>query len=131
PLENCFAFAFATEGQHAGKAWVFLGSYQEGILDRPPDRSENVLWSAPLVRDPDRHRLAIEVSPEQITASWDGQVAWALERTTLPSRINPWWEVNPPVPTPPARPRFSPHGGLGLLVDHGSAQFRNALLIPK
>jgi predicted Ser/Thr protein kinase len=131
PLENVFAFTFAREGQHAGKAWVFVGSYQEGILDRPPDRSELILGSAPLVRDQDWQRLAIEVTPEQITASWEGRIAWTLERTKVQTQINTWWAVNHPGPAPPARPRFSPHGGLGLLVDHGSAQFRNALLIPK
>jgi serine/threonine-protein kinase len=78
------------------------------------------------------HDLEVTVTPELVTASWDGQpfstnpVKIQEDLKILPSLIRP---ANSPVPQEFV-PRFSPRGGLGLYLWKGSASFRAASVTP-
>ena len=78
------------------------------------------------------HDLEITVTPEGVTARWNGQscsistaqlesdIATDVERSTLPAGALPRG----------FRPKFDARGGLGLYVRRGSASFRAVTVTP-
>ena len=79
------------------------------------------------------HDLEIIVTPETVTARWDGQT-FAKATPDLQKDINRDLITYPPPPGAPLRagflPAFRPRGGLGLFVFLGSASFRAVTVNP-
>jgi serine/threonine-protein kinase len=74
------------------------------------------------------HTLAVEVRRDQMTWSFDGEAAQPVS-LPLPSTIENRFVSNAKF-LADTRPKFSPAGGYGLFVQHGTAAFRNALVSP-
>ena len=84
---------------------------------------------AQIVAPEDRwHKLAVEVRPDQMTWSFDGEAAMPV-MLPLPPAIENRFVMNARLLSD-ARPAFSPAGGYGLFVHRGHAAFRNARVSP-
>jgi serine/threonine-protein kinase len=80
---------------------------------------------AQIVAPEDRwHTLAVEVRPDQMTWSFDGEAAMPV-MLPLPPAVENRFIMNARLLSD-ARPAFSPSGGYGLFVHKGLAAFRNA-----
>lgn len=74
------------------------------------------------------HTLSVDVRPDQMTLSFDGEAAQPVT-LPLPPTIEDGF-VRAARLLSDARPAFSPTGGYGLFVSHGGAAFRNARVSP-
>jgi serine/threonine-protein kinase len=95
-------------------------------IDGPPFKAvgeTNVPW----------HHLELIVTPERVTARWDGQ-PFGMDAAKLRDNIH--WDLTTYPPPPGARlprgfvPPFEERGGLGLYVFRGSASFRAVTITP-
>jgi hypothetical protein len=73
-------------------------------------------------------RLAIEVNERRIRTYWDGQLAHEVSSERLNAHMKSWLATQPQLDGKGIR--FDARGGLGLLVDEGSAVFSNAVVEP-
>jgi hypothetical protein len=79
------------------------------------------------------HDLEVSVTPETVTARWDGQT-FAKATPDIQKDINRFLTLYPLPPGVLPRvgflPTFEPRGGLGLFVFRGSASFRAVTVNP-
>jgi len=88
-----------------------------------PEGEDNDRW----------HELEVAVTPERLTARWDGQ-EFSTSAADLRDRAGPILKRSKsgrkaPFPTG-FQPDYDPRGGLGLYVYRGSAAFRDVSLVP-
>jgi serine/threonine-protein kinase len=76
------------------------------------------------------HRLAVEVTPEEVRLFWDNerQPRGRVPRAVLDARAGQLCQAWPPPEG--IRPTFPPDGGLGLCLSQASGSFRNVVLTP-
>jgi hypothetical protein len=78
------------------------------------------------------HQLALEVTPDQVEAFWDGR---SLGTVTRQAVHRSYRHLNlPAFPRsycPDLRPAFSPSGGRGLLLANDTASFRSVGVVPR
>ena len=79
-------------------------------------------------KDQDWRKLAVEVTPKAIAIFWEDEAKplAVVPMTDITEFTDIWWTTNRPGPVPP--PRFAGGGSLGLLIQRGSAEFRNVTL---
>jgi serine/threonine-protein kinase len=80
------------------------------------------------------HDVALTVTPEGVTAHWDGQ-AFGMALGSIRQRIqSETRRLRPRYPDDPSirivQPDFAPRGGVGLFVMRGSASFRSVSVVP-
>jgi serine/threonine-protein kinase len=80
------------------------------------------------------HDLELTITPERVTAQWDGQ-PFGLATTDYRDQIHMQLKAFPPPPVAPLPkdflPPFEARGGLGLYVYRGSASFRAVTITPQ
>lgn len=80
------------------------------------------------------HDVAVTVTPERVTAHWDGQ-AFGMTVDSIRQRIQSEIpRLRSRYPDDPSirivQPGFDPRGGVGLFVMRGSASFRSVSVVP-
>jgi hypothetical protein len=80
------------------------------------------------------YELAVEVTPEAVTASIGGDVLGVVRRSQLDRCARIVTDTTPPGEVPvkanPPPPAFAPRGGLGLFGFRGTTCFRNIVVKP-
>jgi serine/threonine protein kinase len=70
-------------------------------------------------------RIAVEVRPQSVMISWEGEIKSPIARTILMGNS---MQLIKPNQQPPISPKFAPRDGLGLFVSQGVASFRNVVV---
>jgi serine/threonine-protein kinase len=124
--------------RHERSSWAVLTvegvarspAFSPGAMPTGPRAYFPPAWLLPERRKPWRD-LGLEVTPEQITAFWEGERTGTVPRTQLQEFFN---RVNGPYDrqryAPELHPEFGPRGGLGLFVRQGWASFRDISVEP-
>jgi serine/threonine protein kinase len=134
PKHAFCSLMFADVGDQEGMVGLYLNTFREPDLQRglqrwraqmygkrrPPPGGGGLSW----------RKLAIEVAPDKLVASFEGEQLCIMPRLLQDGFARNMWSQQHPLPPVPAMPTFSPRGGLGLMVYRGRALFRNVAVEP-
>jgi serine/threonine protein kinase len=126
PEQAFRAWTFANQGQFADRTQLLDYRYRDPNGGRGALNSQFRVWQGKVERGGEFHRLAVEVTPEKVTAYWDEQPVHESSRAEEEQAMNSQWadaRVRPPR-------AFDTRGALGLFVDNSTAIVRNVVLSP-
>jgi hypothetical protein len=131
PCQRVCALTFADRGTKAGHRMMHFAFYQELSPNRRGTAEYlDIQDTATDIPAGQWHTLAVEVTPRQVIALWDGQPVYALPRTKQDLLVKMKWREmqlrKQPAPAPP----FAPRGSLGLVVYRAMAFYRNVVVQP-
>jgi serine/threonine protein kinase len=109
--------AFAGQGEYAGQVRMEFVCYHESEVDGGLARGRWTVHTERLGPPAEQfpwHRVAVEVTPEKITAFWDGRLfcTWVRAEWVNGPERDTWWARQHPFPNSPP-PEFPPGANSG------------------